>query len=253
VTTAGVRSESSALNAILADSARVRRLGPGLYTALPEDAVAAPYDRRAAAYDAVVGRSLYHRIFWGTSARAYTRFARAALEAGGGGYFAEAGCGSLLFTAGLYREMPARPTVLVDRSVQMLRRAGKRLRWGPAGPPDEVAMLHADLAAIPVHSAVFSSVLCLNVVHVPCDAAAIIAELSRILIPGRGRLFVSSLIRSGRWSDRYLAALHRLGELAAPMSLEDLYRSAAGGWGVVESANVEGNMCYLVVRHAGQG
>jgi hypothetical protein len=86
---------------------------------------------------------------------------------------------------------------------------------------------------------------------VPCDAAAITAEFARILIPGRGRLFVSALVRSGRWPDAYMAMLHRLGELAAPATPDELEARVAGAWGVVESRAIEGNMCFLVVRHGG--
>lgn len=107
------------------------------------------------------------------------------------------------------------------------------------------------VAAMPVRSGVFSSILCLNVFHVPCDGDAIAAEFSRTLVPGYGRLFVSSLVRSGGWSDTYMAALHRMGELAAPVTRDELCAKVAGRWGVVESATVEGNMCFLVVRHAG--
>lgn len=239
------------LNSILAHAGAVREVNSGFFTALPADAIAAPYDRRAMVYDAVVGRSIYHRIFWGTSAPAYTRFARVALEAAGDGCFAEAGCGSLLFTSPMYREFRGTFALLVDRSAQMLRRAMKRLSSDDGRIPDGVAVLHADVAALPVRPGVFSSLLSLNLLHVPCDAAAITAEFSRILMPGRGRLFVSALVRSGRWSDAYMTALYRMGELAAPITLDELCVRVADRWGIVESAMVEGNMCFVVVRHAG--
>ena len=189
---------------------------------------------------------------WGSSARAYSRFARAAFDAAGEECFAEAGCGSLLFTAPMYREPRGAFALLADRSVQMLRRAARRVGSDTGGSPDGVAFLHSDIAALPVRAGMFSSILCLNVLHVPCDAEAITAEFARVLIPGRGRLFVSSLVRSGRWSDSCMAALHRAGELAAPVTVDELQRRVAGRWAVVESAAVQGNMCFLVVRHAGQ-
>ena len=157
----------------------------------------------------------------------------------------------MVFTSPMYRESRGTFALLVDRSAQMLRRAMKRLSSDHGRIPDGVAVLHADVAALPVRSGVFSSILSLNVLHVPCDVAAITAEFSRILTPGRGRLFVSSLVRSGRWSDAYMAALHRSGELAAPVTPDELRERVAGGWGVVESTKVEGNMCFVVVRHAG--
>jgi ubiquinone/menaquinone biosynthesis C-methylase UbiE len=235
---------------ILAQPGLVRELGAGLYSALPASAIAAPYDRRATAYDAVVGRSIYHRIFWGTSAPAYARFARAALDAAGDGCLAEAGCGSLLFTSAIYRTPCDAFVVLMDRSIQMLRRGLNRVSMNHGRPPESVAFLHSDAATMPVRPGVFSSILCLNVLHVPCDVEAIAAEFSRTLMPGRGRLFVSALVRSDRWSDNYMSVLHRIGELAAPLTPDELRARVAGRWGVVESTKVEGNMCFLVVRHA---
>src|SRR5919108_1375262 len=66
-------------------------------------------------------------------------------------------------------------------------------------------------------------------------AVAIARELERILEPARGRLFLTCLIRSDRWSNAYLRFLHRAGELREPWTLEELGRTIAGTWGVVES------------------
>ena len=244
-------TERVRLDSILAHPVILRDLGGGLVTALPQGLLAAPYDRRAAAYDAVVGRSIYHRICWGTSVQSHSRFARAALHAAGEGYFAEAGCGSLLFTSSIYRDYRGPFALLADRSIEMLRRGITRLSADRGRIPDGVSVLHADAAALPVRSGIFSSILSLNLLHVPCDAAAITEEFSRVLIPGRGRLFVSALVRCGRWSDAYMALLHRLGELAAPATPDELHSRVAGEWGVVESTMLEGNMCFMVVRHAG--
>jgi SAM-dependent methyltransferase len=239
------------LNEIFSDSTAVHELAPGLYTALPEETWRAPYDRRAAGYDAILRWSIYHRVFWGTSILAHRRFANASLHAAGDGPFAEIGCGSLLFTAPMYQRSRAGPTLLVDRSLRMLRRGIKRLGSSGRGVPNGIVTLHADAGALPVRTGIFSSILSLNLLHVPCDRPAIISEFSRILVPGRGRLFVSSLVRSGRWSDAYLGMLHRAGEFGPPLTLEEHREKVAGRWGVVESTRTEGNMSFLLVRHAG--
>jgi SAM-dependent methyltransferase len=213
--------------------------------------LSAAYDRRAAVYDAIVGRSLYHRTFWGTSTDAYARFGRAALEAARDGHFAEVGCGSLLFTAPMYLAAHAPSIVLVDRSLRMLCRGLGRLASARHALPERIIVLQADAAALPVRTGTLSAILSLNVLHVPCERRAIISECARTLVPGRGRFFVSALVRSGRWSDAWLALLHRAGELAAPVTVDELREMVAGRWAVVESMAVEGNMCFLVVRHAG--
>ncbi len=249
MTTSGT-TQNVTWHALLTHPEAVRRIGPGHYTTLPENA-RAPYDRRAAWYDAVVGRPLYLRIAWGTSRAAHAGFARHALGAAGDGCFAEVGCGSLLFTSDVYRDRRAGFTLLVDRSAHMLSRAQRRLARAPEASSEDVIVLHADAAVLPIQAGTFSSLLSLNLLHVPCDADAIVAECARILIPGRGRLFVSSLILSGRWSDAYLHAGHRAGEFGAPLTLDGLRQRVAEQWGVIESTNVQGNLCFLVVRHAG--
>ena len=227
----------------------VRELSPGLYTALPREA-SAPYDRKAMVYDAIVGRSIYHRVFWGTSAPAYARFAGAARDNAGSGAFAEIGCGSLLFTASMYRR-PSGPTVLADRSLAMLRRGLARLAPFQDSPPAGITMLHADAGTLPVPSGVFSTILSLNLLHVPCDRLRITAEWARTLVPGRGRVYVSALVRSGRWSDGWLKLLHDAGELGPPFTVDELRQTVASQWAVIESMNVEGNMCFIVARHGG--
>ncbi len=218
-------------------------------TGLPERHTAALYDRKAAAYDAVLRWPIYHRVFWGTSPRSFSQFGREALAAAGDGHFAEIGCGSLLFTASLYDRPRRTPAILVDRSMQMLRRGATRLDC--AGRSPSALLLQADAAAVPLRSGIFGSILSLGLVHLPCDRARIVGECRRLLSPQRGRLFVSSLIVTGRWSDHYMALLQRAGELDRPMTLEELRTTMAGEWGEVESVRVEGNMCFLVVRHAG--
>lgn len=212
---------------------------------------AAPYDRKAAVYDAIVGRPVYHRVFWGTSPRSFARFGRAALDAAGDGPFAEVGCGSLLFTAPMYQDARAGSVALVDRSMGMLSRGRKRLGSPESVIPAGIAMVHADGASLPLRRGIFSAILSLNLLHVPCDRTAIVAEMAGCLLHGQGRLFVTALVRSGRWSDAWLSILYRAGELASPVTREQLCETVAGRWAVIESVTLEGNMCFLVVRHAG--
>jgi SAM-dependent methyltransferase len=206
------------------------------------------YDRRAALYDAIVGRRLYHRLVWGMSAARYAEFGRQARMAAGDAPFAEVGCGSLLFTAGLHREPRAGPVVLVDRSGGMLKRAVRRLASNRGA---NAVVLQADATALPLTSGVFSSVLLLNLLHVPCDRAAIVSECGRLLTPGRGRLFVTCLVRSGRWGDVAMDWFHHAGQLHVPLTADQAAAMVAGTWGAIESLGVEGNMAFLVARHAG--
>jgi hypothetical protein len=128
----------------------LRPAGNGVVSALPTDDAGAPYDRKAAVYDRVVGARAYNRVVWGTSTAAYREFASEAL-ASGSGPMLDAGCGSALFTAGVYRRA-SRPLVLVDRSVGMLVRASGRLQGVPAG------FVQADLSDLPFAPGCFTTV-----------------------------------------------------------------------------------------------
>lgn len=242
--------ESPETPTLFRESRALRIVGPGVYSVLPESTAAA-YDRKARLYDAIVGWPPYHRVVWGTSAARYTEFARSALAAAGNSSFAEIGCGSLLFTAAMYHEQRFARIIVTDRSLGMLRRASTRLASASNPLPGQLVVLHADAADLPLASHAFSSVLMLNLLHVPCDRAAIVAECARLLTPGRGRMFATCLVRSGRWSDAVMFLFHHIGELGTPLAPDEALELMAGGWGRVESCRVEGNMAFVVVEHGG--
>src|SRR5204862_4201992 len=100
------------LQALFSKDHTVYEIRPGLYTGLPQSPRAAPYDRKAAVYDAIVGEPMYHRLIWGMAASHYTEFARAALRAAGSEPFADIGCGSLLFTSSMYNEALSATAIL---------------------------------------------------------------------------------------------------------------------------------------------
>jgi hypothetical protein len=58
----------ASLRALFSYDQTVREIRPGLYTALLQSTPAAAYDRKAAVYDAIVGKPMYHRLIWGTAA-----------------------------------------------------------------------------------------------------------------------------------------------------------------------------------------
>ena len=138
------------LDEIARDDGAIRQLGPSLFSSLPDADRAAPYDRKAALYDAVVGRESYQRLMWGTSPGTFRRLAAAALEDADGGWFAEAGCGSLLFTYEMHRAGQGPRTLLMDRSLGMLRRGVARLAPRGGAPRGNLVLLQADLADVPI-------------------------------------------------------------------------------------------------------
>lgn len=223
----------------------VRAVSEGMWSALPDDASVERYDRRAAAYDAVVGSRLYNRLLWGSSPSAYASFAALAIRSGPGPML-DAGCGSLVFTARMYAEAN-RPIVLLDRSIGMLEAARDRLRASDGTLPAHIALLQADLLDLPFTSECFSTVLSMGMLHLFENVEGVASTLARTVTPG-GRLFLSSLVSSTWIGRRYLSLLHRAGEVAAPRSQEQLVgalrRGVPGHLGRIES-RLEGSMAFV--------
>lgn len=176
---------------------------------LPSGDEGAPYDRRAAAYDRLVASPLYNRLLWRASPRTYAAFAAEALRAGDGPLL-DVACGSGVFTAAAYRHAE-RPLVLADRSLAMLGRARRRI--GPAAPA--VSLVQADLFDLPFAVGAFETVACHGALHVFDDLPEALRALRAQLVPG-GTLYVTSLVAETPVAARYLALLHRAGEVATP-------------------------------------
>ena len=214
---------------------------PAITTELPADDLGAPYDRRAVAYDWLVGNRLYNRLLWGTSPTAYRAFAAEA-AADAEGPLLEVGCGTAAFTAGAYAAT-RREVQLVDRSRAMLERAVARIGEAP-----HVSLLQADLFALPFAPHKFDTVLAMGLLHLledlPAAAAALAAQT-------RGRVFVTSLVAETRVGARYLQMLHRAGEVVAPRTAEDVAAGLAAGFGVTPRIWRAGCMLFAVAGPAG--
>jgi ubiquinone/menaquinone biosynthesis C-methylase UbiE len=230
---------------LLRPGVALRDAGDGVWSAFGSAAPEQRYDRRAALYDAVVGSRVYNRAFWGSSPATYAAFARRAVQSDAG-VMLDAGCGSLVFSAAAYAAS-RRPTVLVDRSLGMLRKAHARLTT--AGRPSApVAFLQADIRDLPFRKASLSTVLCMGMLHLFEDLDVVLAGLSVMASPA-GQLFATSLV-ADRWlGRRYLALLHAAGEVATPRTFTDVRAAIERVRRPVESTR-EGNMAFFVARAA---
>jgi SAM-dependent methyltransferase len=196
----------------------LRELGGGLVSALPEGDEGAPYDRHAEIYDRLIGNRRYNQLIWGCDPREYATFAAEALAAGDGP-FLDAGSGTAVFTADLYRRA-SRPVVLVDRSTGMLRKAAERLDGAP------VTLVQADLFALPFSPQTFSTVGCFAMLHVLDEPWDALARLRSMVAPG-GQLYASMLVVDRRLSRHYHRMLERRGEMGPPRRAAEL-ASVAG-------------------------
>jgi ubiquinone/menaquinone biosynthesis C-methylase UbiE len=229
------------LDSLLAAGRTLRPAGRGVVSALPTDDPGAPYDRKAAVYDRIVGARAYNRVVWGTSTAAYRDLAFDAL-ASGTGPMLDAGCGSAVFTADAYRRA-SRPLVLVDRSVGMLARASGRLEGAPA------ALVQADLSDLPFAPGSFTTVACFGTLHVLDDPWSALAALWRQVTP-RGQLFASMLITDRALGGAYLRVLQRAGEVGPPRSRAELAAAARQACGDSAAVDRTGSMAWLRARKA---
>ena len=224
------------VESLLAPGRTLRPARAPVVSALPAGDDGARYDRRAAAYDRLIGSRPYNRLAWGTSPSQYTAFAAEAVAAGSGRLL-DAGCGTATFTAAAYREA-SRPLVLIDRSVDMLERATRRLADAPA------AFVQADLLDLPFSAGQFSTVACFGVLHVLDDPLAALAALRDQLAPG-GQLFASVLVADRAVGRAYLGALYRAGEVATPRRAEHLANAAQAVFGARVDVQRTGSMAWL--------
>jgi SAM-dependent methyltransferase len=233
------RAETSELGALIAPGNVLRELEGGVLSAVAPGERTAPYDRRAATYDRLIGSRIYNRLIWGTSSEDYSAFAQEAVCAGAGP-FLDAGCGTAVFTAAAYGRT-SRPLLLVDRSLAMLRRAANRLAEA------STTLIQADLEALPFSPASFETVACFAVLHVLDDPWKALATLREQMAPG-GRLFASMLVSDrGGASRPYLSALRRRGEVGPLRRAEDLDRAARDIFSESVDVTRTGSMAWLRV------
>ena len=247
------------LRDVLKHAVTLREVEPGIYSVLPPDdarqgtepqpANKQPqaYDGKGAIYDLVIARPLYNRLVWGADVRDYAAFARQALDASDEGWLADVGCGSLVFTHDLYTAGVTRPVVLLDRSLDMLRRARRRLCRATGHLPENIVLVLGDALALPFQDGAITTVSCPGLLHLFEQPESLVRELVRVLAPGGGLYLTSLVLRPERWlSARWLGMLHRQGEVAEPLTLDELLvcLDIAGVPGGLQGF-ARGNMAYL--------
>jgi SAM-dependent methyltransferase len=241
-------ADSDLMHEVLAEGRDVRMVAEGVYSVLPPGLPSPPYDGRAKLYDRLIGSRAYNRLAWGIEPAAYMAFAKAAADSGEGPLL-DAGCGTLVSTARIHAGS-ARPTVLVDLSIDMLSAARDRLVSIAGRRPDNLVLLQADLRDLPFREQSFGAVLCPGMLHLFEDVESITLELARVA-RAEARIFASSLVAERRIGRSYLALLHRAGEVARPRSAVDLLsrlHSRGSGLAAPVEARTTGSMSFIIAR-----
>lgn len=185
----------------------------GIATFLPEKDRHSRYDHKVQAYDMLVGNRFYNRLFWGNWPSAYRDFCRQSLNHANGGFYLDAGCGSLVFTANEYAHANHKLIVLVDRSLGMLEQGRKRIMKIRGHIPGNIVFLQGDVFDLPFRDHIFDAVASFGLLHVFDNKAEMISEMERVK-HNAGKLFFSSLVGNDALSQQYLRILQQAGEVA---------------------------------------
>lgn len=195
------------LSEVISEPHKLRLVEPHIYTIGKDDQIENEYDTPfGSVYDRVACNPLYNRIMWGYSIDKFASFTENALMATKRGSVLDLGCGSLAFTAQTYAYYRNRPVVLLDQSLKMLKLAKSRLIKLQERIPGNITFLHADALDLPFRENSFSTVISLNLLHCVDDVKDLMTGLKNV-VSEDGRMYFTTLLNTGRFTDRYLKAL----------------------------------------------
>ncbi len=201
------------LSATLVEDAVLREVEPNIYSVFPDNESGSEYDTQFGfLYDLIACNPLYNRLIWGYSVKMFAQLADQALRSSQTGYILDLGCGSLAFTAKVYGQHTGRPVVLMDQSIKMLRMAKATLTKRSGNVPENMTFLHANALQLPFKENVFTTILSENLLHCLDDTGFLLKRLKNILATN-GNMYFTTLVRAGRFADKYYEALANSGKL----------------------------------------
>jgi len=231
------------LSALLSPNVDIRLIEPPIYSVLSDIEGGNTYDTQFGnIYDWVACNPIYNRLLWGYSVAIFASIARDALRSSKKGNVLDLGCGSLAFTAKTYIQYPARPVVLVDQSLKMLRIAKSRLIKINGTVPDNMVFLHADALRLPFHEKSFNTIISENLLHCLNDTKNLLKGLKDILSED-GKIYFTTLVKGNRMADRYLKVLANAGKLVS-RSIGD-HQTIFDQLGMPIKYDINGNMASI--------
>ncbi|RJP51990.1 MAG: class I SAM-dependent methyltransferase [Anaerolineaceae bacterium] len=231
------------LSALLLKNEKLRLIEPHIYSILPDIEVTNPYDTGFGyIYDWVACNPIYNRIIWGYSVEIFDRVAHDALRSSSQGNVLDLGCGSLAFTAKTYIQYSARPVVLVDQSLKMLRIAKSRLIKMNGNVPDNIVFFQADALRLPFREKSFNTIISENLLHCLNDTKKLLIGLKNILSDD-GKMYFTTLVKANRLADRYLKALANGGNLVCRDIMD--HQAIYNQLGMLIKCDVNGNLASI--------
>ena len=205
--------DEGTLAELLNDDLSLRLVEPHIYSVGHDLESTNSYDKTFGSfYDRVACSAIYNRIVWGYSISRFASLTRDALASSKDGWVLDAGCGSLAFTAETYASYAERPVILMDQSLKLLRMAKSRLIKMKGDIASHMVFLHADALRLPFRPRAFNTIISLNLLHVLDDLSRLLKGLKSVLTED-GAMIFTSLVKSCRLADRYLAAWEKAGEV----------------------------------------
>ena len=234
------------LNDLIHPSFRLAKTEQDIYSVLPEELRGQnDYDTKAWFYDTLIGNALYNRVLWKSSLQDYANFANIAANSSKEPML-DAGCGTLVFTKAIHQQA-RRQTILLDRSIGMLRRAQKAL-GSSCGYPGNTYLLQADVFSLPFLDGCFGTILSMGVLHLFEQPQILLRGFAKTLKLG-GSIYVSSLVAETNIGRRYLNLLHRAGEVGMPCQASQIRALCEQQPELsMENFTVIGNMAYMTFR-----
>ena len=159
-------SKSGIIEPLLKSNVKIYKVNENIYSLFSEDKRKSDYDKKALFYDFVIGNEIYNKLIWGNSKKNYEKFYSEALSSSRNGTILDAGCGSLVFTANALSETYGNKIILLDRSLEMLKKAEKRLLAKFGEVPENIVFLQADIFNLPFNAESFDAVISHGMAHV---------------------------------------------------------------------------------------
>jgi SAM-dependent methyltransferase len=233
------------LTEIISKDVKIRLIEPHLYSVYPLGTMPGSYDSFGAStiYDVVACNRFYNWLMWGYSVKDYFTLCEKALYSSSSGLVLDIACGSLAFTAKLYATYSRRPVILLDQSLNLLRKAKSRLIKVCDKVPDNMVLIQADALQLPFVPNVFGTLISLNLLHCLEDVKTALMEMERVLTPNGTAALTTLVVSATRWSDRYLKRLAASG-LLVPRSVDNLL-SEFNDLGMSIKLQIKGNLAFI--------
>jgi SAM-dependent methyltransferase len=237
-------SVSHILSKIISEDVNLNLVEPDIYSVYSIGDSPGAYDSigASAIYDMVACNRFYNWLMWGYSIKDYAILCEDSLASSHEGWVLDLACGSLAFTAEIYANCSNRPVVFLDQSLKLLRKGKFRIEKLKGNLPENMFFLHADALQLPFKANIFHTVISLNLLHCIDDMKTALKEIKRVLIDG-GNFALTTLVKSSRWSNRYLNMLAGSGALISRSPDELL--SAFNDMEMQVTHEVKGNLAFI--------